>query len=397
MTTIERAINDYYPGQTATYSKGRSQLPYNAPDYAVSGRGAHVEGSDGRTYTDWTAALGAILLGYRDPDVDVAVRKQTYRGSLFGLPTSLEHEVAAELLALLPWERGALKYGKNGSDATSAAVRAARAITGRDYIISQGYHGFQDWSVPNKNGVPVGVQRLTHEWTPITSLKDWIPTDDFAAVIVEPDAVGKIGLEYLRGWTSGCGSLLIFDEVLTNFRIPGVFAAKHYGVTPDMICGGKAIANGLPLSFVAGREDLMRVFAGGIGYSFTFGGETLALAAAQAVIRKVTTEPVIDKLWTVGTLLQDHWNSEATRLNLDIPCVGIPSRSLIRYPSMEAKTVVLESMWAQGEMFTVGFTPNFSHSAADVHAARLAVTVALENLANGTAPHGPVVGEVYRR
>lgn len=297
-------------------------------------------------------ALGAISLGYGDLDVIEAARDELNFGTVFGLPSPLEEELALELAPLMPWPDPMFRFGKNGSDACAAAVMLARELNGRRRFFSDGYHG---WILRDD---------------PRVTIDAW--DDDLAAAIVEPDH---------HHWVASprAGALLIFDEILTGFRYPGFTYAAYSGVTPDLICLGKAIANGFPLSVVAGPRHLMEQFDR-VWYSTTFGGETVSLAAALATVRKFKREPVIERLWEVGRAVQDHWNAEAARVGVDVPCAGDPPRSVIRWPSMAAKTLVCEQMFRRGIMFTVGFTACYAHTADDIARTNKATTAALELL-----------------
>ena len=391
---------NHIPAGAQTYSKGPRQFPANAPRYAVRGDGARVLCSDGRWYTDWTAALGPIVLGYRNSEVDRAVLRAMDDGPNFGLPTQIEGQVAERLCRIIPGAE-AVRFGKNGSDATAAAVRASRAITGRQHIISLGYHG---WSLevgggPNKTGVPPNVNAQIFDAWNIAYLDDFMPV---AALIVEPDA-SSVMLDEMRGECDRRGIVLIFDEVLTGFRLNLGGAQAHYGVRADLVCLSKAMGNGYSVSAVLGPKKFMEPFAGGIGYSMTFAGETIGLAAAGATIDFMESHPVIDHLWKIGKQLQEGWNRIAKRLNLDIPCEGNPPRTVINWRGdMAAKTLVQQEMWRRGQMWTVGWTPSFSHGDADVDEALTAAEQSLSILAQhrddpSVAVDGPIVGEVFRR
>lgn len=383
------------PAGAQTYSKAPSQFPANAPRYARSGFGASVRCSDGKWYNDWTAALGPIVLGYQHPEVNRAVRNAVSRGPNFGLPTEIEEQVAERLCRIIPGAE-AVRFGKNGSDVTAAAVRAARALTGRDLVLSDGYHG---WSAevgggPNSCGV---VDAVGSSVRPLMGRGYTNDHDEVGAVIVEPDRLPQERLLWLREHCSKVGAVLIFDEVLTGFRLNLGGAQAHYGVRADLVCLSKAMGNGYSVAAVCGPEKFMRPFAGGIGYSMTFAGETIGLAAAAATIDFMTENPVIDHLWRIGTALKDGWNAIAQELELNIPCEGNAPRTIIKYPSLEAKTLVLEKMWDAGQMFTVGFTPTYAHTDEHVAEALDAARSALSALAAGQKPKGRLVGEVFRR
>lgn len=385
-----------YPGGSGTYSKCRSQFPGNAPQFAVSGKGSHIVGSDGRTYLDYTMALGAISLGYSDEDVNEAVRRQLEMGTIFGLPAQIEFDFADEIGPFLPWADYGVKYGKHGSDITQAAVRAARFITGRRYILSQGYHGWGDAFCPNPNGVPSSVRWLTTEWEAMPTRND---LGSAAAVIVEPDGIDDLAA--LRAVCSDAGTLLIFDEVLTGGRCPGFTYSKWKGVIPDFICLAKAISNGVPLSVIAGKSEYMKVFAGDIGYSFTYGGECTSLAAGIATLRKYAKYPVINRLWIVGDELRTHWRAETTRLGVDIPLLGLSPRTVFKYASLAQRTLVSQEFVRRGILVTVGFTACFANTVQDIYETKRAISEVLEVVASaGDTPErlveGPIVGLPFK-
>jgi glutamate-1-semialdehyde aminotransferase len=366
-----------YPAGTGTYSKGQSQFPGNAPRFAVSGRGSRIICSDGQEYIDWTAGLGAIVLGYADPDVNAAVAGVLARGNIFGLPHAMEFELAEVVADLMPWPDAAVRFGKHGSDVTSAAIRAARHLTGRKAIISHGYHGYHDGLCPNPNGTVSGI--WTADWdgkTPLTQQD----LSNVAAVIIEPDGVPD--LVGLRKACTEAGALLVFDEVLTGFRMPGYTFAKNSGVTPDYITLAKAISNGIPLSAIAGPYDLMQPFAGDIGFSFTYGGELTGIAAGLATIDKFKREPVIERLWTVGFAIRDAWDRACERHGILLPLNGLTPRTVVAYPSLAHKTLFTQQMWARGVAWTVGATAMFAHTGEDVDKTISAINESLGVLAS---------------
>jgi glutamate-1-semialdehyde aminotransferase/spore coat polysaccharide biosynthesis protein SpsF (cytidylyltransferase family) len=292
-----------------TFSKSYLQYPQPSPLFLSHGDGALCWDIDGNEYVDLVSALLPNVLGYRDPDVDAACRRQLAAGTSFSLATELEAELAEILVGLIPCAE-AVRFGKSGTDVTSAAIRAARAFTGRSRIIvCGGYHGWQDWSVERNLGVPDQVKALTKRLPPgeLPSIMDLAYA---AAVIVEPEC----GAPFLRELREACyrgGPVLIFDEIITGFRYDMGGAQAMYGVTPDLATFGKAMANGLPLSAVVGRKDIMAKFEppDNIFYSGTFFGEALSLAASIATIRKMVKENVIQALRDKGLELYQGVNT----------------------------------------------------------------------------------------
>ena len=278
--------------------------------------GSHFWDVDGNEYIDFVNGLACVTLGYCDPDVDVAVQNQMKSGVTFSLPHKLEMEVAELLVEMIPCAEK-VRFAKNGTDATSGAIRVARAYTGRDRVAVCGYHGWQDWYIGSTTrdlGVPKAVKQLTHVfvYNDIDSLNRLLEEHhgEFAAVILEPMNVAypQDGfLEKVRAVTQQHGALLIFDETITGFRYAKGGAQQEFGVTPDLATFGKGMANGYPLSALVGKAEYMDVVEK-IFFSGTFGGETLSLAAAKAVLTKLRQEPVIATLKAQGQKIIDSVN-----------------------------------------------------------------------------------------
>lgn len=293
-----------------TFSKSKLQFPEGAaPLFVTHGDGAYVFDVDGNDYVDLVGGLLPNILGYRDPDVDAAIRDQLNRGISFSLATELEEELAAKLNYHIP-SAEMVRFGKNGSDVTTAAVRLARHITGHDKIWVGGYHGWHDWSMgvtDRSAGIPSDVKGLSYRGIDLNDegYQGW-PMDT-AAIIVEPEFFSKEQLQTLRKMADHNGSLLIFDEIITGFRcgMGGIQAVT--GVTPDLSTFGKAMANGMPISALVGREEYMKRMPE-ISYSGTFFGETLSIAAAIATIDKLAALDVPRYLNTSGAYLRSEIN-----------------------------------------------------------------------------------------
>ncbi len=300
------------PLGTQTFSKSWMMYPKGeGPLFMSHGRGAKTYDVDGNAYIDLINGLLPVVLGHCDPDVDAAIQRQLDAGITFSSAHELEYRVAEKLAKHIPCA-GMTRFGKNGSDATSAAVRIARARTGRDRIAVCGYHGWQDWyigSTTRDKGVPGAVKELTHQfpYNDLPALEKMLLSfpGEFAAVIMEPMNVEEPKPGYLAGVRDIAhrqGALLVFDEIITGFRFALGGAQTLFDVTPDLATFGKSMANGMPISAICGPSDLMMEMEE-IFFSSTFGGETLSLAASLAVIEKMEQTPVIDKLWQVGDTL----------------------------------------------------------------------------------------------
>ena len=281
------------PGQAQTFSKAWTQYPLGAaPVFAAKADGGRVWDADGNEFIDWPMALGPLLLGHNHPAVNQAIRDRLDLGVAFSLPNIEELQLAERLIDWFPYgER--VRFGKNGSDATSGAVRAARAFTGRDKILCCGYHGWQDWFIGTTTrgaGVPDAVAALTipFAYNDISELSDLIDLHkgEVAAIIIEPMGIIEPKPGYLaavRKLADAHDIVLIFDECWTGFRIHREGAFGKFGVAPDLACFGKALGSGVPISVIIGRADVMEIFDEAF-YSFTFGGDLLGITAANAVL-----------------------------------------------------------------------------------------------------------------
>jgi glutamate-1-semialdehyde aminotransferase/spore coat polysaccharide biosynthesis protein SpsF (cytidylyltransferase family) len=407
------------PSATQTFSKGHTQyLRGVAPLFLQRADGSHVWDVDGNEYIDYPMALGPIVLGHNDPDVTAAVRAQLTDGVSYSLPHPLEVEVAELLVELIPCAE-MVRFGKNGSDVTSGAVRAARALTGRDHVACCGYHGWQDWYIgttTRRRGVPCAVGELTHPFVyndlgSLQKIFDQFP-GQVAAVILEPVGVVEPERDFLQRvaeLTRRQGAVLIFDEVITGFRVALGGAEELYGVTPDLACFGKAMANGFPLSAVVGRRAVMEVFDE-IFFSFTFGGEALSLAAARACIPKLRDQRVIDHLWKQGRRLQEGYNALAAEAGLAdrTRCVGLPPRTVLtfsdpRADALHMKSLVQQEMIKRGVLTAGGFNLCWRHDDVDIDRTLDTARAAIARLARGLSDgrvdallEGPPIQPVFR-
>ena len=311
LSWLERA-EKVIPLGSQTFSKSRTQFPLGAaPLFIDRAHGCEVVDIDGNYYVDYLCSLGAITLGHGDPDVQAAVLAQMEKGVLFSLASPLEAEVAELIIERIP-SAEMVRFGKNGSDATTGCVRLARTYTRRDRVAVCGYHGWQDWyiGVTSRNrGVPKATRDLTHTFSyndadSLFRLFREYPRE-FAAVILEPVTLHELDAQFLSDIKDMCkkeGALLIFDEVVTGFRLAPGSAQEMLGITPDLTALGKGLGNGFPISAVAGKEEYMRLMEE-VFFSFTMGGEAISLAAAKAVITKGKKVGVYDHLRNVGERL----------------------------------------------------------------------------------------------
>jgi glutamate-1-semialdehyde 2,1-aminomutase len=379
---LSRALKTI-PLGTQTYSKSKTHYPLGVSPYFITkGKGSHVWDIDGNEYIDFVNALTAITLGYNDPDVNAAVLTQMEDGSIFSLPHPIEVRAAEKIVEMVPCAE-MVRFGKNGSDATSAAVRLARAYTGRDRVARCGYHGWHDWyigSTSKHRGIPKAVRDLTHSFTynnldSLHQLFQQYP-EQIAAVILEPmNVVEPLPdfLENLKEITHRHGAILIFDETITGFRFAKGGAQEYFGVIPDLATFGKGLANGYPLSALVGRADIMKLMEE-VFFSFTFGGETLSLAAALATMTKLQQEPVIETMKQQGqkvitgakTLIERNGISHILSVSGHPVWSFLLFKDSSPYNSYQIKTLFLQEAFARGILTIGSHNLSYAHSDADV-------------------------------
>ena len=379
---LERALK-VIPLGSQTFSKSKTTLPYGvSPYYVERAQGARFWDVDGNEYLDFVNGLACVTLGYCDPDVDAAVMRQMKNGVTFSLPHPLEFEVAELLVDMIPCAE-MVRFAKNGTDATSGAIRLARAITGRERVAVCGYHGWQDWYIGSTTrdlGVPKSVKALTHtfDFNDIASVSRLLESypGEFAALILEPMNTTwptRDFLEGLRELTRAEGVLLVFDETITGFRYHIGGAQAYFRITPDLASFGKGIANGYPLSALVGKAEYMKEVEN-IFFSGTFGGETLSLAAAKSALSKLRHEPVIETLQKRGQEIMNGVVSIINKFELGnvISICGHPSWSFLQFRSSqpfsnwEIKTLFIQEVFRRG-VYTLGtHNISYAHTEADV-------------------------------
>lgn len=385
------------PLGSQTFSKSRTQYPVGvSPLFIDRAKGSYVWDLDGNRYIDLVNSLAAITLGYNNKHVNRAVSRQLKKGTLFSLPGVLETEVAEQIVELVP-SAEMVRFAKNGTDATSAAIRLARAYTGRDHVIFCGYHGWQDWFVgaTTKNkGVPPAVSMLTHKfnYNDLESLMNLFSAfpNQVAAVILEPmnSTYPKKGfLEGVRDLTQKNGSVLIFDEVVTGFRFDIGGAQKLFNVTPDLTALGKGIANGHPLSAVAGKREIMNEMEN-IFFSGTFGGELLSLASAKATIQLYKKIDVCAELNFIGSTLATGLKQIITDLEMEsvLEISGHPTwlfllwKSAYGQPVENIKAYFLQEMFKSGVLILSTHNVSLSLKEKDIDKVLVAYEATLSKL-----------------
>ncbi|MGI0022710.1 MAG: aminotransferase class III-fold pyridoxal phosphate-dependent enzyme, partial [Nitrososphaeraceae archaeon] len=352
------------------------------PTYLSRGKGSHVFDVDNNEYIDYVLALGPIILGYNYPKVDNAIKKQLKNGISFSMPHILEVELSEKIRSMIPGTE-MVRFSKTGSDAGTAAVRASRSFTKRDNIAYCGTGGvWHDWFTiltSRKKGIPKILAKMIKKfnYNDIESLKilfeNWY--GEIAAVYIEP-----ITLEYpknnflqkVKQLARRHGAVLIFDEVITGFRFANGGAQELLKIEADLVVFGKGIANGMPLGAITGKAKFMEEF-NEVFYSTTYGGETLSLAAASAVIDELKEKPVIKHCWELGKHLNSEFNKLAKELEVNVKMEGFPVRSSIvcknanNEPSLLLKSLFYQETLRNGILFGPGAVfLSYSHSKKDI-------------------------------
>jgi glutamate-1-semialdehyde 2,1-aminomutase len=405
------------PAGTQTLAKGPSQYVDGvAPKYLARAKGARVWDVDGNEFIDLTMAVGPIVLGYGYPAVDRAIVAQLESGITFSLMHPLEVEVAELIRRVVPGA-DAVRFSKTGCDVTSAAVRLARAFTGRTKVLCCGYHGWHDWyigSSPRHAGVPSSTRELTDTfpYNDLIALSEALD-DQTACVILEPTIFEAPNGDFLRAVKRACeaaGALLIFDEMWTGFRVALGGAQQRFDVVADLACFSKAVANGMPLSVLTGRADVMQLLERDVFFFTTFGGEALSLAAAKATIEDLRDLEVPRRLEQSGLMLQQGYNELARKKGLGhTKASGLPCRTLVSFDAavgdpLLQKSLVQQELLRHGVLWTGFHNLCLAHSDAEIEHVLAAYDRALEALSSALARNrlaeslrGRAVQPVFRK
>ena len=416
------------PGGAHTYSKGDDQFPANAPHFLERGEGGRVWDRDGTEYLDWSMALRAISLGYGyRPVIDAAV-EQIHKGSNFGRPSYIETELAQDLIDLIPGAE-MVKFAKNGSTVTTAAVKLARAHTGRDLVAICADHAFfsyDDWFIGTTvcdAGVPQAIKDLTvsFRYNDIESVEAMFAAhpDRIACAILEAATTDepKDGfLHRLRDLCHASGAVFILDEMITGFRLHRSGAQSRFDVTPDLSTFGKGMGNGFSVAALVGKREIMEL--GGLFHdrprvfliSTTHGAENHGLAAARAVLKTYREYDVVGHMWTIGRQMMDGLNAAARDAGIGdrFEVYGFPCnpayicRGADGHPSPAMHTLFMQEM-IRRRILIPYIAPAFSHAAEDVErtveAAHAVFRTYARALDDGWEKfvEGPVVKPVFRR
>ncbi|MBK9170081.1 MAG: glutamate-1-semialdehyde 2,1-aminomutase [Bryobacterales bacterium] len=415
------------PGGAHTYAKGDDQYPECSPGFIVRGKGCHVWDVDGNEFIEYGMGLRAVALGHAFEPVIQAAMRQMQDGANFTRPSPLEVDLAEAMTGILD---GAdmVKFAKNGSDVTTAAVKLARAYTNRDLIAICGDHPFfsvDDWFIGTTEinaGIPEPARRMTlkFRYNDIGSLRDLFDgySGRIACVVMEAEASVPPEPGFLHALKQLCaqqGALLIFDEMITGFRWHLGGAQQFHGVTPDLSTFGKAMGNGFAIAALAGKREIME--RGGLLHreprvfllSTTHGAETHALAAALETLRVYQDLDVIDTLWRQGARLRALVERSVTENRLEgfFEVTGRPCNLVYATKDQDGnrsqafRTLFLQETIRRG-VLAPSFVVSFSHSDADidrtaeiVHEAHMVYRKALDD-GIGKYLEGRPVKPVYR-
>ena len=390
------------PGGSHTYAKGDDQYPEQAPGFIVRGKGCHVWDLDGNEYIEYGMGLRAVTLGHAFDPVVEAAYKQMQIGTNFIRPAKIEVDLAEVMLEILDGAE-MVKFAKNGSDVTTAAVKLARAYTGRDLVAICGDHPFfsvDDWFICTTEvsaGIPESISRMTlkfryNDLVSLRQLFDQYP-NQIACVVLEPETIAPPAPGYLAQVKQLCderGAVLLLDETITGFRWHLSGAQKFHGVVPHLSTFGKAMGNGFAIAALAGKREIMRL--GGLDHdqprvfllSTTHGAETHALAASLETIRIYRKRHVVEFLWKQGERLRMLVNRSITENHLEgffelagRPCNLIfATRDQDHLRSQPFRTLFMQELIRRG-VIGPSFVVSFSHSDADIDRTAEAVHGAL--------------------
>ncbi|MFL6086424.1 MAG: glutamate-1-semialdehyde 2,1-aminomutase [Mycobacterium sp.] len=397
---LQERLHHLVPGGAHTYSRGSDQYPELMAPVLIRGQGCHVWDADDNEYIEYGMGLRSVTLGHGFRPVVEAVCREIANGVNFSRPTALELAAAEDFLDLVP---GAdmVKFAKNGSDVTTAAVRLARAVTGRLKIAAcdQPFFSTDDWFIgvtQMDSGIPGSSRDATvrFRYNDLESLSAVLKADDIACVILEAaTSTAEPEPGYLQGIRRLCdrhGTLLILDEMITGFRWSEHGAQALYGVRPDLSCWGKAMGNGFPVSALAGKREFMEL--GGLRtdrervflLSTTHGPETGSLAAFRAVVKAYATDDPIGQMESAGRLLLS--SAEATIREAGLAdylqligrssCLTFITRDAQKRPSQAYRTLFLQELLRHG-VLGQSFVTSAAHTDFDVEQTVAAIRIAL--------------------
>lgn len=376
------------------------------PQFAREGRGCRITDLEGRRYVDYLMGWGSALLGYADRRVQRAVKGALRSGAILTLTHPLMPEVGEMLCAMFPGA-GAVTFGKNGSDVCTAAVRLARAYTGRPLVLFCGFHGWQDWYAERlgfpATGVPARsephlVPFAFNDLDEVARLLD-AHRGQVAAVMLEPAGpiegsngpirdADPVFLSEMKALAHREGALVIFDEIMTGFRYLGGSVQHATGVVPDLTCLGKALSAGMPLSALIGRREVFDAAIGKIFYEPTFKGEVYSFAAAREALRIYQEEDIPARVWSFGEQLREVIHQICGSLRIPAAVTGPPFRMMLTFAEADGRrrtlmrTLVQQELLKRGVLTTQNLLlPSAAHDGKALEVTRRAFEHALAVLA----------------
>lgn len=398
-------IHSLIPGGAHTYSKGDDQFPLLSPAAIAYGKGAHVWDIDNNEYLDCSMGLTSVILGHAYEPVIERIKKELDRGVNFQRPASIEMEIAEKFLSLVP-SHDMIKFGKNGSLVVTAAVKLARAYTGRKLVAfpyDHPFYSYDDWFIGKTDcnkGVPDEIKSLsvTYKADDLNSLKELFEKypNQIACVVSEPEKQTPLPENYLKDaidFVHKNGALYILDEMVTGFKTDFPGSIKKYNVEPDMATWGKAIANGFSFCALTGKKEIMEL--GGIRrkgeekvflISTTHGGETTAIAAALATIDEFKNKDVLLHNHSIGNDLISSINKVILANDLAKYITVYDTNWMVAFSFKNQKneicqgmrTLFMQEMIRRGVLFQGAFVPCFTHNKDDVDYFTLAFESSLE-------------------
>lgn len=347
---LQNSFNEYdiakklIPGAVLGIRRPYNFVEGEFPIFFEQGKGGKVVDVDKNEYIDYLCAYGPIILGYREEEVDNAVIEQIQKkGFCFSLTQTYQNELAAKMNELIPCAEMSL-FVTTGSDATTCATRIARSYTGRDKIMRCGYHGWHDWCVEVKGGIPEKLYEDVYEfkYNNLESLEQLLKQhgDETAAVIITPfghplaarmEEPAPGFLEGVKELAHKYGAVLIFDEIRTGFRVSLGGAQKYYGVTPDLSVFGKAMANGYPIGAVTGKREIMMEGEKNVFISSTFFPNSLSYVAALKTIEILQRDKVLEVIWDKGRYMMKGIQKQLDKYAVGANLNGIPPMMFITF------------------------------------------------------------------
>jgi glutamate-1-semialdehyde 2,1-aminomutase len=398
-------------GGTTQGKAPNTLIPGEYPIYAARGQGATLWDVDGNRFLDWILAYGIIVLGYCDADVDAAAIGEIRQGFAFPLTRPVQNELAELLVEVIPGAE-MVHFFKTGSDTTTAAVRLARIVTGRDKIVRWGYNGWHDWCCLREAGIPRKVREdvLTFRYNDLDSLEDVLKQnrDQVACVLMMPLEIEPPQPGFLAGVKDVAhrhGALFILDEMRSGFHLAIGGAQEYYGVTADLATFSKAMSNGYAMSALAGRREIMQALTQSY-VSSTFFTNSIAMAAAVATIRKLRREQVIPHLWRIGQGLMAGLDRLVQDLGIEAQAVGLPPMPFLAFTAAdpEVRETAKYAFYRETTRRGLLFHPNHhwfvcaSHTEQDLahtlEVSEAAFRAVKQALARGEGYHAPTAPTV---